>query len=63
MPVKKIDKPAVSTYADHEVITPTNKLRHAAVAVRAGFHEHEILRSHLPIGDELRDAVVYVKLA
>ena len=33
-----------------------------AVAVRAGFHEQEILRSHLPIGDEFRDAIVYVKL-
>jgi HPt (histidine-containing phosphotransfer) domain-containing protein len=31
MSEKKSEKPAVATFADHEVITPANKLRHAAV--------------------------------
>jgi HPt (histidine-containing phosphotransfer) domain-containing protein len=31
MSSKKSEKPAVMTYADHELIMPVNKLRHAAV--------------------------------
>jgi len=32
----KNEKPAVTTYSDHEVITPPNKLRKAVAAVTAG---------------------------
>jgi HPt (histidine-containing phosphotransfer) domain-containing protein len=33
MPVNKNEEPAVATFADHEVITPPNKLRRAITAV------------------------------
>jgi len=35
MPAKKSDTPAVKTFADHEVIVPAHKLRHAVKAAGA----------------------------
>jgi HPt (histidine-containing phosphotransfer) domain-containing protein len=37
----KNEKPAVTTYSDHEVITPPNKLRKAVAAVVAGDPDHD----------------------
>jgi HPt (histidine-containing phosphotransfer) domain-containing protein len=39
MPAKKSDKPAVTSYLDHEVIVPTHKLRHAVA--KAGPHDDD----------------------
>jgi len=55
--VRELDITRVELY-----IEPDN-VASRAVAIRAGFREHEILRSHLPMGDEFKDAIVYVKLA
>jgi RimJ/RimL family protein N-acetyltransferase len=49
--------------ARFELYIEPDNLASRRVAVRAGFREHELLRSHLPMGDEFRDAIVYVKLA
>ena len=44
MPPPKDDRPSVRTYADHEVITPPNKLI-KVIAKRGGLHEDPIARA------------------
>ncbi|HEV7557716.1 MAG TPA: GNAT family protein [Kofleriaceae bacterium] len=55
--IRELDLARIELY-----IEPDN-IASRAVALRAGFREHETLRSHLPMGDEFRDAILYVKLA